>query len=324
MKTYRCPTCKKPLTKNEFERALGILDKREKYYKNKEASSQKKVQDLKNMWKKDKQAQSKKIKDAGKSGERKGIRKAGRMVTGLKTENEKLHKRISQLEKGKTPQTEGLEFEEKLAARLRREFREDDIQHKGKGGDVLHIVKFNQEPVGVIIYECKRESKIKPQHIRQTYLAKQSREAEFAVLVTTGQKKGFSGLSQMDGVLVVSPLGTVPLASLLRGYLKEMNKAKIPKDKRTIIAQQLMKYITSPQFKNPIDEVVQLSSELQGMVIEEYKDHCRTWNKRLNNYKTIEWDSSQIRKNLQLVQHGKKPEVSIHPKATLLQLPAPL
>jgi hypothetical protein len=31
MKTYRCPVCKKPLSKREYEQALGILGEREKH-----------------------------------------------------------------------------------------------------------------------------------------------------------------------------------------------------------------------------------------------------------------------------------------------------
>ena len=65
------------------------------------------------------------------------------------------------------------------------------------------------------------------------------------------------------------------LAFVLRGHLIEMLRAKITKQKRAIITQQLMKYITSPQFKNPIEEVVQTSSDLQKMVKEEYDGHVR-------------------------------------------------
>jgi len=233
-----------------------------------------------------------------------------------------LKERVDQLKKGSTPQTEGLEFEDKLVSRLKREFPEDDIQHKGKGGDVLHIVYFNKKLAGIIIYECKRTPKILTQHVQQTNRAKQSREADFAVLVTTGKAKKFSGLAEMRGVLVVSPLGAIPLASLLRQHIIEMLKAKISKEKRTIVAQQLMQYITSPQFKNPIQEVILITSELQDMIQLEAKDHMRTWKKRWAHYQMIRWDNKLIQENLQLVLHGKEPKVIVHPAVPPLQLPA--
>lgn len=312
MKTYRCPVCKKLLTKKEYESALGILGEREKHLEHEKAELQKKVREL--------EVKEKKAKEEGIKTER---ARTQRLLAGKDKQIQTLKERIDQLKKGSTPQTEGLEFEDKLAARLKKEFPDDEIQHKGKGGDVLHIVKFDTKPAGVIIYECKRTPKILNQHVHQAHLAKQSREADFAVLVTTGQKRGFSGLVQMNGVLVVSPLGAIPLASLLRGHLIEMLREKITKEKRAIIAQKLVRYITSPQFKNPIEEVVKLSSELQDMIMEEAEGHRRIWKKRWGHYQRIHWDSSQIRDNLQLVLHGKEPRAVVHPKVSPLQLPAP-
>lgn len=312
METYRCPVCKKSLTKKEYERALGILGERETHLQHEKAELQKRLREA--------QAKEKKAREEGIRAERGRTQK---LLAGKDKQIQTLKERVDQLKKGSTPQTEGLEFEHELVVRLRREFPEDDVQHKGQGGDVLHTVRFAREPAGIIIYECKRTPRIETQHIHQTHIAKQSREADFAVLVTTGQKKGFSGLAQMSGVLVVSPLAAIPLVSLLRAHLIEMLRARIAKEQRTRIANQLMDYITSPQFKNPIDEVVQLTSELQQMIKDEAKDHYRIWKKRWDRYQTIHWDGAQIRSNLQLVLQGKEPKVITHPKAIPLQLPAP-
>lgn len=312
MKIYRCPLCGRPLSRAEYERALKIHEAREQHLRHMEAELRERQGEL-----------PKKIEAARQEAQRKEKRRAERLMAGWKGKVQKLEERIRQLEKGSTPQTEGLEFEDKLAARLRREFRNDDIQHKGKGGDVLHLVKYEDKSAGSIIYECKRTPSIKGGHVRQAYAAKQSRHADFAVLVTTGHKKSFSGLAQMDGVLVVSPLGAIPLASLLRAHLIEMLRANITRKKRARIAQQIIKYIASPQFKNPIEEVVQLSSELQDMIKEEAQDHFRTWRKRWDRYQRIQWDSSQVQNNVQLVLHGKEPKEIVQPKVAPLQLPAP-
>lgn len=311
VKSYKCPVCKKPLTKKEYEDALGILKERERLFESEKAELRKKLREAK--------AREEKAKEEGMKIERK---RTQRLLAGKDEQIKTLKERLEQLKKGSTPQTEGLEFEDKLTARLKLEFPDDDIQHKGKDGDVLHIVKFDKKSAGTIIYECKRTPKILSQHIRQAHRAKQSRKADFAVLVTTGQKKGFSGFAQMNGILVISPLGTIPLASLLRQHLIEMLRANIIKEKRAIIAQELMKYITSPQFKNPIEEVMQVTSELQGMIKEEAEEHFRTWKKRWEHYQTIHWDGSQIQNNLQLVLHGEEPKVIVHKEIPPLQLPS--
>lgn len=312
MKGYRCPVCKKPLTKKEFEDALGLLSERDEYYAEQIDAMQGRLRSA--------QEDARRARQAGIQAERS---RSQRLMAGQKAKIKKLQERVAQLEKGSTPQTDGLEDEKKLVARLRRTFRDDDIQHKGKGGDVLHIVRFGRKPAGIIIYECKRCPGIKSEHVRQTYLAKQSREADFAVLVTTGMKKGFSGLAEMGGVLVVAPLGVVALASLLRLHLIEMERAKVAKQQRALLAQQVMAYVTSPQFKNPIEEIIQTAAQLQEMVKDEYHSHVRTWRKRLQRYQTIRWDGSHIQANLRLVLHGKKPNAAIRKEIVPLALPVP-
>lgn len=311
MDAYRCPVCKKPLSKREYERALGILGEREKHLQHERAELERRLR-----------FERAKAQQAKAEGIRVERARTQRLLEGKAKEIARLKERIDQLKRGSTPQTEGLEFEERLAARLHREFPEDEVQHKGRGGDVLHIVRFEKKSAGVIIYECKRTPRVQGQHIRQAFLAKQTREADFCVLVTTGGRKGFSGLAAIRGVLVVSPLGAIPLAALLRQHLIEMLRAKIGKEQRALIAQKLMKFVTSPQFKNPIEEVVELSGELQDMIKEEAKDHFRLWKKRWDRYQTISWDGSQVRENLRLVLLGKEPRAIGHPRGEPLQLPA--
>lgn len=248
-------------------------------------------------------------------GKKKEKERAERLMAGQRQKILKLEERIRQIEKGSTPQTEGLEFEDKLAARLTKEFPEDTIQQEGKGGDILHYVRHNSTEAGTIIYECKRTPGISSSHIRQACEAKQTREADFAVLVSTGKRKGFSGLAASDGVLIVSPLGVVPLVTLLRNHLIEMLKAKITKEKRTEIALQLLNHITSPQFKNPIEEIISRTSQLAHMIRDEAKQHMKLWQSRWDHYQRIRWDSTMIQNNLQLVLHGKEPEPLTYPKA---------
>lgn len=117
--------------------------------------------------------------------------------------------------------------------------------------------------MGLIVYEFKQTGGIDDGHIAQALRAKQTREAGFAILVTTGKKRGFTGLGNMRVVLVVSPLGVVGLATLLRQVLLQMFRARIGKEKRAKIAHELLRYVTRPQFKNPIDELIERATQLQ-------------------------------------------------------------
>ncbi len=311
MTVYRCPVCRKVLSQSEYERALGILGERERHLQHQKAELQNRLRQAK--------AREAHAREQGVRTER---ARTQRLMAGKDKQIQTLKERVQHLQKGSTPQTEGLEFEEKLAARLQKEFRDDLIEHKGKAGDVLQHVRLDGQVAGLIVYECKRTPRIQGSHVRQASAAKQARQADFAVLVTTGSRRAFTGLARLDGVLVVSPLGAIPLAALLRAHIIEMLRARITKQKRAKIAMALMDYITSPQFKNPIEEVVQLSAELQQMIKDEAREHFRIWQKRWDRYQTIHWDSAQVRSNLQLVLHGRSPKPIGHAKVPQLQLPA--
>lgn len=309
--SYVCPVCKTSLSKKDYERALGILDERQRHHDHETADLERRLQQA--------IAKGRSAKDEGVRFER---ARTQRLLAGRDKVIRILEERLRQVQKGSTPQTEGLEFEEKLAARLRREFRGDLVEHKGKGGDVLHHIRMDGKTIGVIIYECKRTPRIQTEHVRQAFRAKQSRAAHFCVLVTTGTRRGHHGLSDMQGVLVVSPLGAIPLVALLREHMFELVRAKIGREKRARIADELVRHIASPQFRNPIEEIVQITAELQEMVKGEARQHVKVWKKRWNYYQTMQWDTSQIQANIRSVLHGKTPQALSAAKVTRLLLPS--
>ena len=305
-KTYRCPVCKKPLTKKEFDRALHIHEAQQSQLKEWE-------QRLRNQ----EREMPKKLKAAEAEGRKNEKGRSARMVKGYKEKLHRMQERMKQIEQGTTPQSEGLADEEKLTKRLMQEFEGDEVQRKGHGGDVLHFVKDNGQVAGVIIYECKKTPKIQNSHVRQAFQAKQSRHADFAVLVTCGTKKGFGGLTEMDGVLVVAHQAVLSLADLLRTHLVAMLRAGIEKKKRAKIANQLLRFIKSPDFKNPIEELVSIADDLEDGVKEEFRWHMKDWERRVVAYRRIKWDGSAIQENLRRVLHGEKPKRLDQPKVPL-------
>jgi len=292
--------------REELDRQARQLKKREKELKQQKAELIQKAKD----------ALEKGI-DQGIQSERK---RTERLLSGQAGTITKLEEKIRQLEKGSTPQTEGLEFEDTLAERLEQEFPTDEVVHHGKSGDVLHVVKDDNQRVGSIIYECKRTALIQSAHVVQAYDAKQDREADFAVLVTTGKRKGFSGIDEEDGVLIVAPLGVMPLVRLLRQYLIQLFHARLTEDERAKAAQHLVKYLSGPQFKNPLEDMIGRARELQKSLQIEVKQHMKNWNERWSNYQSIDWDAAQIQANIELVLQGREPRSLSQPSFTPLPL----
>jgi len=62
----------------------------------------------------------------------------------------------NQLKKQTTPQVEGLLYEDKLLEALQNQFPDDKFQHTGKGGDIIQSIIHKNNPVGIIVYECKK------------------------------------------------------------------------------------------------------------------------------------------------------------------------
>ena len=327
MKTHKCPLCGSVLTQSKYEAVLHIQREKEQVQKagleklhkqihlqqQKESALKKQIKDSKQ-----------KIKAAQSEGIKKGAlvekQRQQRLTAGLKKKLDLATSRIKQLEKGSTPQTEGLEFEGNLYQRLRKEFPEDKIEHKGKGGDVLHSVVLDGEIVGAIIYECKQTPTILPAHIQQTAAAKKSREAHFAILVTTGTRKKFTGLAHEGGVLIVTPLGVVPLAHLCRAHLIEMAKAKLDRDQKNRIAAELLGYITSPAHKVPLEQVIQRTEKAAKLLKKEVREHISVWQERYELYQTIRWDISHVQTNIHRVLQGEKPLSLENPKVDRLPI----
>jgi len=96
--------------------------------------------------------------------------------------------------------------------------------------------------------------------------------------------------------------------------LLEMFRAGIEKKRRTKIANQLLKFIKSPEFKNPIEEVVRTAESLKDGVEEEYRWHVNDWKKRLTAYARIRWDSFSVQENLRRVLRGETPKQMTQPR----------
>jgi hypothetical protein len=97
-----------------------------------------------------------------------------------------------------------------------------------------------------------------------------------------------------------------------------MLRAGIGKKKRAKIANQLLRFIKSRDFKNPIEEVVNLPDDLEDGVKKEFKWHMEDWKRRVGAYRRIKWDGSAIQENLLRVLQGGKPKHLDQPKIPLL------
>ena len=308
MKAYKCPVCGSQLTKHRYEHALGIVDEQKKALEAERAQIARERGLL-----------AGRVKAARDDGMKAAKDQTRRVLEGKDKQIERLHRTVQQLQKGVTPQTEGLEFEDALVRRLKREFPGDEVEHKGREGDILHAVCDSGERCGLIVYELKRTKAIQTDHVQQAALAQKQRGADAAVLVTTGTRKGFAGFTTLDGVSVVAPQGVIALVSLIRKHLIEIHHSNLSREQKQLLAKRLIEFLSGAHFKNHLEGVVGAASELQRLMKLEMKDHKRIWEQRWTRYESIQWDSNQVRASLGLIMQGKELQT---PKRPLFRAPA--
>lgn len=200
-----------------------------------------------------------------------------------------------QLEKNKTPQMLGLLNEIEFLAELKRLFPEDKFKHTGKGGDILHYVISQGNEVGTIVYELKKVAQFSNAHILQTRKAKQTREADYGLLVTNAKRtKTDAGFSTSQGVIIIHPAGALVLISILRDNLIEVSKLRLSKKERDKTIKAVLDYIQSPTFKNSLEDIILDTMDLYSSMKKEVVDHTRRWEYRIEKYRRIYGNAHRI------------------------------
>jgi hypothetical protein len=318
---YKCPLCGSALTAHHYHKVMKLQEKKEKVQKGELEKFKKQIAAAReataSVKKKAKQNIEAAKKQAAAREHNKSMIRNKRLLGRIR----KLEEEKKMLQKHTSPQEIGLADEGELVKKLKKEFSDDRIEHVGKGGDVLHFVIFSKEEVGCIVYECKRTDRISSSHVAQTSLAKKTREANYGILVTTGTRKGFSGLDQEAGIFLVAQAGVITLAQICRESLITMAKQRLSEDAKATAAKRLMDYVTSPVCKTPLEQAISHTKLARQNLIREVKQHLNDWKERHELYQTIHYDISHVQKNIDLVLGGDKPLKLAKPKFELLALP---
>lgn len=230
-----------------------------------------------------------------------------------------------QLKRQTTPSLEGLLYEGELLRELKKRFPEDEYLHTGKGGDIVHSIRQNGEKAGVIVYECKRVKNYSKGHVTQAWKAKETRKADFAILVTNAMKRGTQGFYAEKGVLIVHPAGVLSLVSVLRGQVVQIADLKLGQLERDAAIRLTLTYLQGPEFSNSMEAIVGETISLYGDLREEVKRHVQTWKRRYDSYAKIHGEALKVSETTKAVLKGEKEYAKTLQPTTypaLIELPA--
>lgn len=210
-----------------------------------------------------------------------------------------------QIEKGITPQIEGLLEEGKLLSKLKQLFPKDKFEHPGKGGDIVQTVLEQGKEIGRIVYECKRVKHFDKKHIEQARVAREQRQADFAILVTNvfPSKKQFYFVAKT--VFVISPVSVEPITYTLRESLAKIALLKMSNEAKEKAVQKVYDYLSSNDYNNRINSVAEQLIELGRDLKSEMTSHRRIWVRRYQVYRELFNDIGVIDNKLKGLVHRR-------------------
>lgn len=328
--TQKCPVCDKPLTQEEYDKALGIwkakheeikhLEKERADLRQKELSWKKErvelqravkrtvaeekrklAQNFREQRKLDKEVFKKKLESQTEKGVAKTKHKMEQLERSLKVALEKKEKgdqeikRLrEQMEKGITPQIEGLLEEGNLLAKLKELFPHDHFDHPGKGGDIIQTVIDQDKPVGKIVYECKKVKSFSQSHVQQAASAREQRQANFAVLVTNAFPAKRQSYFVSNTVFVISPLNVEPVTYVLRQSLVRIALLKLSNAEKMKAVNEVYKYLSGTEYSDKVNGMAFQLITLAGDLKTEIHAHHQNWKKRYTTYKNLYTDVGTI------------------------------
>jgi len=181
-------------------------------------------------------------------------------------------------------QLQGEVQELELENLLRAKFPFDTIDPVPKGefgGDALQRVT-NQggQPCGTILWESKRTKHWSDGWLTKLREDQRTAKAEISVLVSQVLPKGVDTFDVVDGVWVTSPRAALPVATMLRHTLLQVNTARQVSQGQQTKTEIVYQYLTGPRFRHRVEAIVEAFSSMQGDLDRERKAIMKQWAKR--------------------------------------------
>lgn len=181
-------------------------------------------------------------------------------------------------------QLQGEVLELALEELLRTSFPFDVIEEVGKGikgADCVQTVRNSLGTIsGKIIYESKRTKAFQNEWIEKLKSDMRSTQADIAVIVTETMPREMTGFGMKDGVWICSFNEIKSLAFVLRDSLVKIQTAMAIQENRGDKMQLLYNYLTSNEFRQQIEAIVEGFTALKDGISKEKIQMEKLWKER--------------------------------------------
>ena len=210
-------------------------------------------------------------------------------------------------------QIQGEVQENELRSILSTTFIKDeilDVPQGVKGADLIQKVNARiGASMGTIIWESKNTKSFSDQWTAKLKQDQGLVQADVAILVSQSLPDDITGFGIRNGVWVVSYGFVVPLVSALRLHLVDLHSVKQSLVGRDEKMELLFSYLSGPQFKNRIENIVMAFVTMKQDLETEKRSFQRIWSKREKELEKVVLSTSSLYGDLQGIIGGSLPTI---------------
>ena len=200
-------------------------------------------------------------------------------------------------------QIQGDVKENDLRDMLSREFLADiieDVPTGIRGADIIQTVRNNLgQKSGIIIWEAKNTKVWTEGWIQKLKDDQANLGADISILVTKTLPEGVEQHEFRNGVWVVGYSFALSLVKLLRFHILEVNMMKTGLEGKDEKMNMLYEYLSSPQFKNKIENIVDAFASMKSDLDAEKRAFQKHWSKREKQLERVMMNTSGFYGDLQ-------------------------
>lgn len=181
-------------------------------------------------------------------------------------------------------QLQGDAQEEALKKMLEQHFPIDEIQDIAtgvRGADLLQKVRSSQgQMCGTVLWESKITKTWNEGWIAKLKDDQVESKADVAILITATLPKDIENFTQKNGVWIVSFPFSLAIISAIRFHLIELKKTQKSLEGQDEKMKFLYQYLSGPQFKNRIENIVSAFTEMKNNLDAEKRAMTKLWARR--------------------------------------------
>lgn len=201
-------------------------------------------------------------------------------ITSMQQKIEELKQKAEQ----GSQQLQGEVQELELENLLRAKFPYDTIEPVPKGefgGDTVHrVVSPGGLMSGTILWETKRTKNWSNTWLTKLRDDQRAAKADLSVLISQTLPSGIETFDVIDGVWIAHPRCVLPVATILRHTLLQVNSARLITEGQQTKAEMVYQYLTGPRFRQRVEAIVEAFSSMQEDLDRERKAIMKQWAKR--------------------------------------------